>query len=75
MDTNRVASDYCQRLIRQYGMDSDVVRVRVLGEFPKSEPDGLIPLEIVEAAMMRELNVDYDITTLYVGADIARFVS
>lgn len=73
MDTNRVASDYCQRLIRQYGMDSDVVRVRVLGEFPKSEPDGLIPLEKIEAAMMREIEIDYDITTLHIGADIARF--
>lgn len=73
MDTKRVASEYSQRLIKQYGMDSDVVRVRVLGEFPKAEPDGLIPLELVEAAMMRELNVDYDITTLHIGADIARF--
>ncbi|MBS7212945.1 MAG: terminase B [Megamonas funiformis] len=72
MDTNRVASDYCQRLIRQYGMDSDVVRVRVLGEFPKSEPDGLIPLEIVEAAMMRDLDINYD-SMLHIGADIARF--
>ena len=72
MDTDRVASAYCQRLIRQYGMDSDVVRVRVLGEFPKSEPDGLIPLELVEAAMMRDLDIDYN-SMLHVGADIARF--
>lgn len=73
MDTSRVAPDYCQRLIRQYGIDSDVVRVRVMGEFPKSEPDGLIPLEKIEAAMMREIEIDYDITTLHIGADIARF--
>lgn len=72
MDTHRVADQYSQRLIKQYGLDSDVVRVRVLGEFPKAEPDGLIPLELVEAAMMRELPDDHD-AMLEIGADIARF--
>lgn len=72
MDTKRVADQYSQRLIKQYGLDSDVVRVRVLGEFPKAEPDGLIPLELVEAAMMRELPDDHD-AMLEIGADIARF--
>ncbi len=70
----RVADEYSQRLIKQYGMDSDVVRVRVLGEFPKAEPDGLIPLELVEAAMMRDADMEADPETmLEVGADIARF--
>ena len=49
-----------------------MVRVRVLGEFPKTEPDGLIPLELVESAIMRELPADSD-AMLDVGADIARF--
>lgn len=71
-DTSRVADEYSERLIKQYGLDSDVVRVRVLGEFPKAEPDGLIALELVEAAMMRELLVEHD-AMLDVGADIARF--
>lgn len=71
-DTSRVADEYSQRLIKQYGLESDVVRVRVLGEFPKAEPDGLIPLELVEAAMMRETDIDHD-AMLDVGADIARF--
>ena len=57
MDTHRVADQYSQRLIKQYGLDSDVVRVRVLGEFPKAEPDGLIPLELVEAAKKNSLNL------------------
>lgn len=73
-DAARVADEYSQRLIKQYGMDSDVVRVRVLGEFPKAEPDGLIPLELVEAAMMRDADMEADPETmLEVGADIARF--
>ena len=73
-DAARVADEYSQRLIKQYGMDSDVVRVRVLGEFPKAEPDGLIPLELVEAAMMRDADMEADPETmLEIGADIARF--
>ena len=72
MATKRVASAYSIRLIKQYGLDSDVVRVRVLGEFPKAEPDGLIPLELIEKAMMKELDVDYN-AMLTIGADIARF--
>jgi len=30
-ESGRVSNEYCKRLIRQYGEDSDVVRVRVLG--------------------------------------------
>ena len=37
-------------LENKYGKDSDVVRVRVDGEFPKAEADAFIPLEIVELA-------------------------
>lgn len=75
LDSERVTDEYSQLLIRQYGMDSDVVRVRVLGEFPKAEPDGLIALELVEAAMMRDtLNDDVkQSNTVFIGADIARF--
>lgn len=72
METRRVADEYSQRLIKQYGADSDVVRVRVLGEFPKAEPDGLIPLELVETAMMRDFKTDAG-AMLDIGADIARF--
>lgn len=69
-DSNRVADEYCRRLIRQYGADSDVVRVRVLGEFPKTEADGLIALELVEAACNRELQPAGE---LVIGVDVARF--
>lgn len=70
MDSNRVADEYCERLIRQYGADSDVVRVRVFGEFPKTEADGLIALEHVEAAVNRELTPSGE---LVIGVDVARF--
>ena len=69
-DAARVSDSYCSRLIKQYGEDSDVVRVRVLGEFPKAEADGLIPLELIEAATMREIE---EIGELHIGVDVARF--
>lgn len=69
-DSSRVSTDYCQRLIKQYGEDSDVVRVRVLGEFPKQAADGLIPLEHVEEAMTREPTFNGE---LVLGVDLARF--
>lgn len=70
IDSGRVSDDYCQRLIKQYGADSDVVRVRVLGEFPKTEADGLIALELVEAATNRE---PVYLGELVIGVDPARF--
>lgn len=69
-DSGRVANEYCKRLIKQYGADSDVVRVRVLGEFPKTEADGLIALELVEAATNREPVYSGE---LVIGVDVARF--
>lgn len=69
-DSKRVSSEYCQRLIKQYGEDSDVVRVRVFGEFPKAEADGLIALEYVEAAINRE---PVYLGDLVIGVDVARF--
>ena len=69
MTSGRVSDEYCRRLIQQYGADSDVVRVRVLGEFPKAQADGLIALEHVEAAMNREPKFDGE---LVIGVDVAR---
>ena len=69
-DSGRVSNDYCRRLIKAYGEDSDVVRVRVLGEFPKTESDGLIALEYVEEAMTRD---PVYLGELVIGVDPARF--
>ena len=69
-ESGRVSKEYAERLIKQYGAGSDVVRVRVFGEFPKAESDGLIALEWVEAAMNREPVFAGE---LVIGVDVARF--
>lgn len=70
LSSGRTNKENIAMLIRKYGKDSDVVRVRVHGEFPKAEPDTFIPIDIVEAAMMREVEPD---GVLEIGVDVARF--
>lgn len=72
LDTARVTPEYAERLKRKYREDSDVYRVRVLGEFPKGDPDSLIPLEWVERATMLDLPEPKD-RKIGIGVDVARF--
>ncbi|WP_214659091.1 terminase B [Candidatus Formimonas warabiya] len=72
LDSKRTSKENIEMLIRKYGRDSDVVRVRVYGEFPKTEPDTLIALEVVElAAKTSKVNPTGSI--LHLGVDVARF--
>ena len=41
---------YPLRMAKKYGRDSDIYRIKVLGEFPKKESEGLIPLIFVQDA-------------------------
>ena len=70
-----VKKEYYEKIAAKYGKDSDIYRVRVLGLFPKAEPDTLIPLDRCEAAVVRELvrpqPFQYDDVEL--GVDVARF--
>lgn len=59
-------------IIRKYGIDSDEVRVRVLGQFPKQAFNGFIGLDIIEDAVKRELFHDYG-APLIMAIDVARF--
>jgi hypothetical protein len=58
--------------VKTYGEDSDFVRVRVRGEFPRVGSLQFIPDEIVRAATIREpIATIYD--PLIMGVDVARF--
>lgn len=79
-DSKRTNKDNIASLIRKYGQDSDVTRVRVFGDFPKSEPDGFIPLDLVEQAIQNRPYEDADgfqnvppDAPLVIGVDVARF--
>ena len=70
-DTPRTNKDNIASLKRKYGEDSNVVRVRVHGEFPLQEDDVFIPLPIVEAAISNDIPESLHIIEL--GVDVARF--
>lgn len=54
-DSSRVHPNYIKKMKAQYGEESNVFRVRVLGEFPLEAADVLIPLSLVEPAIDREI--------------------
>ncbi|MEI5994806.1 hypothetical protein A5880_002392 [Enterococcus sp. 4G2_DIV0659] len=85
-ESSRTNKKNIERLIRRYGPESDVVRVRVYGDFPLGEPNAWISLSAVEAAINRELPEEYELINskenLYdipshapidLGLDVARF--
>ncbi len=60
--------------IEDYGEDSDFVRVRVKGEFPRSSSMQLIPLDIARAAAGKTLRLQsYVHAPRILGVDVARF--
>ena len=63
--------EYRPRLVRKWGEDSNVVRVRADGEFPKQDDDILISLDLTEPCTTRERTVGVGLRKL--GVDVARF--
>jgi hypothetical protein len=59
-------------IIRKYGIDSDVVKYRVLGRFPTKSYDGFISGEQVTAAQERDHYGDPG-AALILGIDVARY--
>ena len=67
--------DRFQRWIRTYGLDSDFVRVRVLGQFPRRGELEFFSAADIEAAMYRDLPYTDRSTPLSIGVDVARYGS
>lgn len=60
--------------VRDYGEDSDFVRVRVRGVFPRASSMQFIPRDLVDEAMTRKPGDQaIDGRTAVVGVDVARF--
>ncbi len=56
--SSNVSKDIIELRRKQYGTDSDVYRVRVLGEFPRASSDALFSVELLEEATKRESYAD-----------------
>ena len=70
-ESSRVHPNYINKMRTQYGEESNVYRVRVLGEFPLEAADVLIPLSLVESAIDREV-APTPVKTIW-GLDPARY--
>jgi len=68
-ESPRVSREYIENMAKKYGRQSSVFKVRVLGEFVDA-PDGVISLELCEAARVRDVEAFGDI---FWGVDVARF--
>lgn len=68
--TNR---EYLDELVSTYGADSDIVRVRVLGQFPAQAAQQFISSELVQGAQDRAMSLRDLGAPLVLGVDIARF--
>lgn len=70
LDAKQATQEFALDIKQQYGEDSNVYRVRVLGEFPTGDDDGVIPLALAEDASYREIIPSGKVVW---GLDVARF--
>lgn len=66
-DSSRTNKENIDSLIRKYGWDSNVVRVRVRGEFPNQEDDVFIPLSLIEQCSSKLLLINMGFTVLAIA--------
>lgn len=74
-DSKRTNKQNIEALIRKYGKNSNVVLVRVFGEFPNQEDDVFIMSSIIDqcGSKMYELPEDSGMPYIIFGVDVARF--
>lgn len=70
-DSTHVSSKFVRQIIEMFGEDSDVFRVRVAGQFPKSTPDSLIMMDWCEAAT--QIKPETVRSRVDIGVDVARY--
>lgn len=68
-DSTLVAKGYVRDMAEKYGPDSAIYRIRVRGDFA-GNPDGVIPLELIESAVTRDVR---PFGPVLWGLDVARF--
>ena len=71
-DSPSVSQQFLDNMAEKYGIDSNVYRVRVLGQFPTQSDDVLLPLYLIEDAVKRDIESS-PTTGVVWGVDVARF--
>ena len=74
--SGQINESWIEEMADFYGEDSDRYRVRVLAEFPRASEEQFIPVDIVNAAMERQIMPStYANFPKVCGVDVARFGS
>ena len=75
IDSRSVAitnKEYLDRMIEDHGIDSDQVKVRVLGQFPSASTHQFISIDDVDKAIAREvMPAEYNFAPTIIGVDPA----
>ena len=71
-DSSQVGPKFIEDMKAKYGEDSNIYRVRVLGEWPEADDDVVIPLHLLQSAAERD-QVPAETTPVVWGLDVARF--
>ena len=74
LDSPRVSDEYVKEMAMRYGEESNVYRIRVIGEFPKGDDDTVIAMDLLESAVNRDV-APSDYAPMLWGLDVARFGS
>lgn len=73
-DSPNVTPEYVADMAREYGVESDVYRVRVLGEFPSRGDMQFISTDLADKAAARYLDeIAYSYAPLVIGCDVANY--
>jgi hypothetical protein len=72
--SERVSKETVEYFAKKYGMDSNIYRIRILGDPPLQDDTTLIPLWAAEQCIGNEFEVAED-EPLYLGVDVARYGS
>ena len=70
--SRRVSEAYVEEQRLRYGDNSNIFRIRVLGEFPLADDNTVIPLALVQPAVGRDIVVAPNTPVVW-GLDVARF--
>lgn len=70
--SSNVQPGYCKYMADKYGIDSNVYRIRVLGDPPLEDERTFIPLAWAQSCIGNEIEVPEDAPT-YLGVDVARY--
>ena len=74
IDSPLVSDEFVDEMRERYGAESNAFKVRVLGDFPESDDDVLIPYHLIDDATKRDIEVDMGVGAVW-GLDPARFGS